>query len=346
MTSNRRFTGLPTGAWDAPPRQALVVPLLQRGRNPPAGVFITALNRYRPFDDGYRTFVELIAGQIGARLATARAYETERDRAEQLAELDRAKTAFFTNVSHEFRTPLTLMLGPLEDALADTQVPLPVNQRERLETVQRNALRLLHLVNTLLDFSRLESGQVEPRFEPVDLARYTAELASVFASAAERGGLTLTVVCPPLEEPVWVDPDLWAKIVLNLLSNALKFTFDGGITVSVAANDDRVELIVADTGIGIAPEEQNRLFERFYRATATRARTHEGSGIGLALVAELAALHGGTVRVASTPTVGSEFVVSVPIGHGHLPDDQLGVGPHRSLTVGAFERQRRSRPSY
>ena len=189
MTYESRFTGLPTGAWDAPPRQALVVPLLQQGRNPPSGVFITGLNRYRPFDDGYRTFVELIAGQIGARLATARAYETERD--QPATRRAWHETAFFTNVSHEFRTPLTLMLGPLEDALSDTQVPLPVNQRERVETVQRNTLRLLHLVNTLLDFSRLESGQVGPRFEPVDLARYTAELASVFASAAEQVGLAL-----------------------------------------------------------------------------------------------------------------------------------------------------------
>ena len=165
-------------------------------------------------------------------LASARAYETERRRAETLAELDRAKTAFFTNVSHELRTPLTLLLGPAEDALADEDAPLPDASASGSRSIHRNAQRLLKLVNTLLDFSRMESGHGRPRTSSRSTSpRYTAELASMFESAVERAGLELTIDCPPLPEPVYVDREMWAKIVLNLLSNALKFTFEGGIAV-------------------------------------------------------------------------------------------------------------------
>ena len=206
------------------------MPFRQQGQARPYGFLVAALNPYRPLDDGTAGFVELVAGQIGAALASARAYEDERERAERLVELDRAKTEFFTNVSHEFRTPLTLLLGPAEDALADRAHPLDRVQRERVDVVQRNGERLLKLVNTLLDFSRLESGTLHARFEPVDLAAYTGELAGAFASAVERVGLTLDARpadrCP---SRCCVDREMWAKIVLNLLSNALKFTFEGGV---------------------------------------------------------------------------------------------------------------------
>jgi signal transduction histidine kinase/DNA-binding response OmpR family regulator len=327
-----RFGSVPSGGWDDAPSQAVVVPLAQPGRADPAGFLVAGLNPYRMVDDGYRSFLDLVAGQVAARLTTARAYSAERERAEQLAELDRAKTAFFTNISHEFRTPLTLLLGPLEDALRDEDDPLPPVQRLRAEVMQRNAVRLLSLVNTLLDFSRLEAGRVEPRFEGVDLSRYTSELASAFTSATDRAGLAFHVDCPPLGEPVWVDQDSWAKIVLNLLSNALKFTFEGSITVGLRTEAGKgtlgagdVVLSVIDTGVGIAPEEQDRLFERFYRAQASRARTYEGSGIGLALVAELAALHGGTVGVTSTIGHGSQFTVRIPRGRAHLPAERIIV---------------------
>ena len=226
-----RFFDLPRGSWDVGPREALVVPLAASAGGRPYGFQVFGLNRFRPLDDGYRDFCDLIAGQLAASLTDARAYEFERGRAETLAELDQAKTDFFTNVSHEFRTPLTLLLGPAEDALSDDAEPLAGRQRDRVEVILRNGQRLLKLVNTLLDFSRLESGRVEARFEPVDLAHYTRELASMFETAAERLGLSLTLDVQPLPEPVYVDRDLWAKVVLNLLSNALKFTFEGGITV-------------------------------------------------------------------------------------------------------------------
>ncbi len=319
---------VPAGAWPEPPLRALAVPLRQQDDSRPAGFVVVALNRYRALDADYQGFVELLADQISSALAGARAYQEERERAERLLELDRAKTEFFTNVSHEFRTPLTLLLGPAEDALVDTGNPLDDVQRQRFELVRRNGERLLRLVNTLLDFSRLEDGHQSGRFEPVDLAQYTTELARTFSGAIERAGLTLTVDCAPLPSPVLIDREMWAKIVLNLLSNALKFTFSGGITVRLrASHDDRLDgeavLEVEDTGVGIASEHQGKLFTRFSRVAGAASRSHEGSGIGLALVSDLAAAHGGHVAVRSVLAQGSTFTVAVPLGRDHLPADQV-----------------------
>ena len=257
--------------------------------------------------------------------AKARAYEVERKRAEALAELDVAKTAFFSNVSHEFRTPLTLALGPLETVLDSRQGALPAGVREQVAMAHRNCLRLLRLVNTLLDFSRIEAGRIRARYEPTDLARLTADLASSFRSACEQAGLKLLVDCPPLPAPVHVDPEMWEKIVLNLVSNAFKFTLGGEIEVKLRAAADRCELSVRDTGVGIAEAELPRVFERFHRVEPSRARTHEGTGIGLALVQELARLHGGSVRVESALGRGSTFTVELPFGSTHLPAERIGA---------------------
>jgi PAS domain S-box-containing protein len=250
---------------------------------------------------------------------------TEERRAEVLAELDRTKTAFFNNVSHEFRTPLTLLLAPLQELLAAPPERQAPQEREQLEAAYRNGLRLLKLVNTLLDFSRLEAGRLQAVYTPTDLATYTAELASLFRSAIEHAGLRLTVDCPPLPEPVYVDRDQWEQIVLNLLSNAFKFTFAGEISVSLRAERERVVLAVHDTGTGIPPEEVPHLFERFHRVQGAPARTQEGTGIGLALVQELVRLHGGTVDVRSGVGEGSTFTVTVPRGTAHLPADRVGT---------------------
>ncbi len=322
-----RYRDLPTGVWNEPPEYAYLVPLGQQGEARPWGFLVVGLNRHRPFDGDYRSFLDLVGGQISAGLASGRAYETERRRAEQLAELDRAKTQFFTNISHELRTPLTLLLGPAEDALGDEDDPLAEKQHERLELIQRNAWRLLHLVNNLLDFSRIEAGRLPARFEEVDLTRDTAEVASMFRAAVERAGLTLELDLEPVGARVYVDRDMWAKIVLNLLSNAVKHTFEGGIEVRLRRLDGVVELSVRDTGIGIAKADQPLLFERFRRVEDARARSYEGSGIGLALVAELAALHGGEVGLDSTPGEGSTFTVRLPLGNEHLPVDQVTTSP-------------------
>ncbi|MBW4538684.1 MAG: response regulator [Myxacorys chilensis ATA2-1-KO14] len=241
-------------------------------------------------------------------------------------ELDRAKTTFFSNISHELRTPLTLVLGEAEEALADAEEPLSLRQRDRLEVVQRNGQRLLKLVNTLLDFSRLESGRTQATYEPMDLAAYTAELASVFRSAIERTGLQLVIDCPPLPEAIYSDREMWEKIIFNLLSNAFKFTFHGWITVRLRWLDDRVELAVADTGIGIPSEELPHLFERFHRVRGAEGRSFEGSGIGLSLVQELVQLHAGTIDVTSVLGRGSCFTVSIPTGTAHVPIHQREIG--------------------
>jgi PAS domain S-box-containing protein len=307
-----RFTDLPTGCWSEPPATAVLIPLSQTSQAEPYGFLVAGVNRYRQLDEDYRDFLELVAGQLAGIINDARAFDLERRRAETLAQLDRAKTDFFTNISHEFRTPLTLLLGPAEDALGDAEQPLSPRQRDRVDLILRNGQRLLKLVNNLLDFSRLESGRLEAHRVPVDLAAYTRELVAMFDPAAERLGLSLTVDCPPLPGPVSVDRDLWAKIVLNLLSNALKFTFTGGIEVHQHGEGDEVVLTVTDTGTGIPAAELPHLFERFHRVHGAVSRTHEGSGIGLALVAELAQLHGGRATATSEEGVGSSFTIRIP----------------------------------
>ena len=242
---------------------------------------------------------------------------------EELAKLDELKTQFFANISHEFRTPLTLMLGPIEDALDDREDALGVRQRERITMVQRNGLRLQKLVNALLDFSRVEAGRIQAVYQPTDLASLTSDLASSFRSACEKAGLTLTIDAQPLPEPVFVDHEMWEKIVLNLVSNAFKFTLDGGIKVDVAADGERAVMRVSDTGAGIPESEVPRIFDRFHRVAGTRGRTHEGTGIGLALVKELIELHKGEVLVESAIGQGTTFTVRVPFGSAHLPQDRL-----------------------
>jgi signal transduction histidine kinase len=331
-----RFEAVPSGFWDVPPWRALLLPITSQGQDMPAGVIVAGLNPYRPLDVSYAGFINLVAGQIAASIGKARAYEAEKKRAEALAEVDRAKTAFFSNVSHEFRTPLTLMLGPLQDLLARSQTHLSPTAKEQLDLVSRNGARLLRLVNTLLDFSRIEAGRVQAVYQATDLARFTSELASVFRSATDRAGLRLIVDCHDLNEPVYVDRDMWEKIVLNLISNAFKFTFDGEIAVSVERVGDTAELRVRDTGVGIPPDAIPTLFDRFNRVPNTRSRTHEGSGIGLALVHELVKLHGGSTRIESTLGQGSTFIVNVPFGQNHLASGQMGGSRSLSSTaVGA-----------
>ena len=251
----------------------------------------------------------------GRDITEKKAYEQEIARQrEELAQLDKLKTQFFANISHEFRTPLTLMMGPLEDMLAERSDADP-----RLELAHRNSLRLLKLVNTLLDFSRIEAGRIQASYEPTDLSVLTADLASNFRAAIERAGMTLSIECQPLPEPIYVDREMWEKIVLNLLSNAFKFTFEGEIGVSLRAVGNAVELEVRDSGTGIPTEELQKIFERFHRVKAARGRSYEGSGIGLALVQELARLHGGAVSVRSEVGRGSSFTVCIPFGKDHLP---------------------------
>ena len=326
----------PTSVWREAPSQAAVIPIAATGETGPPGVLIAGLNPFRLYDDNYQGFLSLAAGQIASGIGNARAYEEERRRAEKLAELDRAKTAFFSNVSHEFRTPLTLMLGPVEELLERHEPEVSPDNLELLSVVHRNGLRLQRLVNMLLDFSRIEAGRVQASYEPIDLSSFTRELASTFRSACEKAGLALIVDCPPLPEPVYVDRDMWEKVVLNLVSNAFKFTLDGEIEVALRAVDGSAELIVRDTGAGIPADEMPKLFERFHRVEGTPGRTQEGTGIGLALVQELVRLHGGEVRAASELGRGTTFFVTLPFGRDHLPADRVSAAPRSAPTsIGA-----------
>jgi signal transduction histidine kinase len=304
-----------------PVEYARVLPIRIPGQQPPAAVLVVGLSPLR-LDADYEAFLELVARSIGGGISYARARETERRRAEALAELDQAKTAFFSNVSHEFRTPLTLLLGPLQDALKGDSL-----SGEGLQMANRNALRLVRLVNALLDFSRIEAGRINAAYQPTDLAVLTANVASNFESAITTANLRFVVDTPPLPEDmrVYVDHEMWEKIVLNLLSNALKHTFAGEISVTLEPTHahQSVELVVRDTGIGIPADQLTRIFERFHRVQDARARSHEGSGIGLALVQELAQLHGGTASVESVIGQGSVFRVRIPQGSAHLPADQI-----------------------
>jgi signal transduction histidine kinase/CheY-like chemotaxis protein len=331
----RRFSGIPPGPWADPPHSAVLVALRSNKPGEVAGFIVAGVSSRLRLDDLYRSFLELMAAQIATSIAHARAYEEERSRAEALAEIDRAKTAFFSNVSHEFRTPLTLMLGPVEQALQVPPEALP-QRRDDLVMAHRSGLRLLRLVNTLLDFSRIEAGRVQASYEPIDLAKLTAGLVGEFRTATEMADLRLVVECPALEAPVWVDRDMWEKIVLNLVSNAFKFTLDGAITVRLHTENDHAVLAVEDTGIGIPQDQLPRIFDRFHRVEGARGRTHEGSGIGLALVQELTKLHGGSLHVASTPGVGSTFTVRVPLGSAHLPADRVRAErTNQSTALGA-----------
>ena len=322
-----RFGELPAGGWDTPPAEAMVLPLTG-GTGEPAGAIVLAASAGRALDEAYESFLGLVAQQTAALVNGAVAYQAQLRRAEELAELDRAKTAFFSNVSHEFRTPLTLIMGPVEELRArlDPADPADAAAAGELDVIHRNGLRLGKLVNTLLDFSRIEAGRMQASFEPLDLGAFTTELASVFQSAFDRAGMRYEVDCPPLSAPVYVDREMWEKVVFNLLSNALKFTFAGTVSVRLGEEDGHAVLRVADTGVGVAAAEIPRLFDRFHRIENVPSRSNEGSGIGLALVRELIGLHGGTITAESDGRMGTTFTVGIPFGRGHLPEANVVAG--------------------
>jgi signal transduction histidine kinase len=324
---------LPSGPNAA--RGAVISPIERAAGGPPLGFLVVGLSALLRSTESYDRFHRLLASSISQGVSNAAAYEAERQRAEELAKLDRAKTMFFSNVSHEFRTPLTLMLAPIQDMLAAP--PGTAIDQASVQLLQRNAVRLLKLVNTLLEFSRLEAGRLEVVFEPVDLSALTIDLATNFRGAIERAGLSLVLDCPALPEPVYVDRGMWEKIVLNLLSNALKFTFEGTITVRMRSEPDVACLEVQDTGTGIRDGDLGRVFERFHRIEGARSRSYEGSGIGLALIQELVKLHGGEISVASRVDEGSTFRVRIPKGKAHLDPERIRASRSLAPTTGGSD---------
>ncbi|MBY8872696.1 SpoIIE family protein phosphatase [Micromonospora sp. PLK6-60] len=331
ILADGRHRLLPADPADDPQRpgcpMVALEPVTEPGGAEPSAVLVVGLNPRRPVDAGYLSFVALLAGHVGTALAGARAYQEEHRRAEALAELDAAKSAFFANVSHELRTPLTLITGPVRDALDDPAQPLLPAQRRRLELVDRNAARLRRLVDSVLDFTRIEAGRLVPERVAVDVARLTREIAASFVPAVERAGLTFEVDCPRLPRAAYLDRSMWEKVVLNLLSNALKATLSGGIRLRVAGTGGGFRLTVTDTGVGIPADQLPQLFQRFHRVTGPTGRSAEGTGIGLALVRELVQLHDGEVSATSTLGAGATFEVRMPYGTGaSRPGRATGTG--------------------
>jgi signal transduction histidine kinase/DNA-binding response OmpR family regulator len=310
----------PSPLGPAVPTLAMLVPLTISGQSDPVGVLMLGVNPYRGVDDVYRSFFDFIGRQFSTLLTDSRAHEQQRHRTEMLVELHESKTRFFQNVSHEFRTPLTLVLGALGGPCAESSPEARVLDAEVIEAARRAALRLDRLVDALLTFAKAEGGALVAHRQATDIAQLTQDCTSMFRSAVEQAGLTLTVDVPPMATVVDIDPEMWSRIMLNLLSNAYKFTKTGSIEVRLRVSNTMAVLEVEDTGIGIEADALDRVFERFHQVPSAQARTGPGAGIGLALVADLVSAHDGRVTVDSTPGRGSVFTVSVPLSGSSGPE--------------------------
>jgi GAF domain-containing protein/class 3 adenylate cyclase/ActR/RegA family two-component response regulator len=303
-------------------RSLIVVPLLADGKSI-GSITLREDNKARKWLSSEIELAKAVAAQAAIAVQQSRLYQKTREQAERLLELDKQKTEFFQNISHEFRTPITLIQGPLESAVAN---------KEGLSYVQstialRNSRRLLRLVNQLLDLQRLDAGRMQPNFRKCDLVEFTSQIVESFRTYCEKKGLHLVsnlAQCPA----VYLDMEKFDKVLYNLLSNAMKFTPDDGtITVSLISNEQNCTLQVSDTGIGIVSEQLPHLFERFRQAEGSENRSYEGSGLGLALVKELVEIHGGQVSVDSVYGEGTTFTISLLAGSEHLPADRVIDAP-------------------
>lgn len=307
-------------------RSLLVVPLLIDGQII-GSISLRHIHRPHIWTPDEIALAQAVANQAAIAVHQSRLYQTTRKQAEQLLALDRQKTEFFQNISHEFRTPLTLILGPLEAAVSQVRGL----SHEQSSVALRNTQRLLRLVNQLLDLQRLDAGHMQPTFRPVDLATFVGEIIQAFRPYCDRKGLQLET---RLEAgpTVYVDSEKFDKILYNLLSNAVKFTPEGGtITVALTPSSTQCELVVQDTGIGIQAEQIPHLFQRFHQSEGSVHRRYEGTGLGLALVKELVSLHQGNIHLDSTYGVGTAVTVTLPTGHSHLPSAQLTQEPARPV---------------
>jgi len=318
---DKRVADMTVGAWEIPPNTGVILPVFHPVTREAYGYLVVGINPYRLPDEKYMGFFSLVSDQIAGSLADLNALAAERERSEALMEIDRAKTIFFSNISHEFRTPLTLLLGPIQDLLNDPEAK-EVN-RYRMGVAYRNVLRMQKLVNTLLDFSRIEAGRMDARYSRVDIVAFTRELVSSFRSAIEKAGMQLLLSSGPITGEVYVDVDQWEQIMLNLISNALKYTQEGSIAVYIEQVGDELQVRVSDTGVGIPEDQLGRIFDRFHRVESVHGRSQEGTGIGLAMVKELVRMHQGTISVRSQLGRGSTFIIAIPMGRKHLPADKI-----------------------
>lgn len=314
---------MPTGIWNTAIQKAAIIPIAKSNKTGVYGIIISALNPHLPADEKVLDFLNLVAEQIATSITNGTALKEEHKRAEALAEIDQAKTTFFSNISHEFRTPLTLMLGPLEEMLHNDSID--EKHKENISLAYNNSLRLQKLVNNLLDFSRLEAGRMQVTYQETDIAALTAQLASNFQSAIENSGMELLIKCAVIKQSVFIDQDMWEKIVLNLMSNAFKYTLKGKITIELEDLGTRFLLRVTDTGIGIADDQIKYIFDRFQQVKGAKGRSLEGTGIGLSMVKELVKILSGTIEVSSQPGKGSTFTIAIHTGKDHIPEHNIGM---------------------
>ncbi|MEH2347309.1 MAG: response regulator [Nostoc sp.] len=305
-----------------PARSLMFVPLLADGKCI-GSITLHEGKKVRQWLQSDIDLAKAVAAQAAIAVQQSHLYEKTRQQAERLLELDKQKTEFFQNISHEFRTPITLIQGPLESAVAAGE-GLSYSQSA---IALRNSRRLLRLVNQLLDLQRLNAGRMQPSFHPCDLTEFVSQIVESFRPYCEKKKLHLIT---QLDEcsPVYLDMEKFDKVVYNLLSNAMKFTPEGGtISVRLKSERDRCILQVQDTGIGIVKEQIPHLFERFRQAEGSANRSYEGSGLGLALVKELVELHGGQVTVESVYGQGTTFSLWLVTGNAHLPTPQVVETP-------------------
>ncbi len=256
----------------------------------------------------------------------AEAHENLQSAFDRLKELDELKTNFFANISHELRTPLTLIMSPLESLIQEEFGKMTSAQAEVTRTMHRNSQRLLKLINNLLDFSKLEAGRMTLSYREGEMVAYVRELTAAFDSAASAVNLELKVTSNRKQIQAFIDPEKMEKVLLNLLSNAFKFTDSGGVYVEVNEIDEDLEIIVRDTGIGIPPDKLETVFERFNQVDGSASREYEGTGIGLALAREITVLHGGTISAQSQPGSGASFTMRIP----RVPEGLKSTAPIKS----------------
>lgn len=302
------------GAFDLPFFLAVPVP----GEDDTIGVIVSgrlkeAAPMFPPLDQGDADTFRAVAGLISATVKTLRVRILE--------ETDRLKTEFFANISHEFRTPITLTLGPIEQILSGGHGQVPAPLREAIDLMRRNQERLLGLVNQILDLAKLEAGQMVLRASrPANLNQWVEDRVRAFREGGGKPNLDVRFIPDPAVAgaDLWIDREKLDKLLFNLLSNAYKFTRQGSIDVSTEIVGGTFRLTVSDTGIGIKEDQLPYVFDRFRQADASASREFGGTGLGLALVKEVALLHGGDVVARSQFGRGSTFQVTLPLGRSHL----------------------------
>ncbi len=260
--------------------------------------------------------------QLVTRLTLERTKSDLEKTHERLKDVDRYRTRFFANITHELRTPLTLILSPVDAILQGQVGGFSADQAEYLRGIQRNAMRLLRLINDILDLTKLEESHVRLDIVRIDIQHRLDDIIRIVQPLAERKGIIVQASGDPSPDDIWVDAEQFERIIINLLSNAIKFTPAGGsVSVVLLVALERVTVVVEDTGEGIPPDQISRVFDRFTQVDDSTTRRHGGTGLGLALVRELVELHGGEIRAESRVGEGTRMIVTLRRGSGHFGED-------------------------